>query len=210
MVSVKQIAKTEFMRAQWKNGLGYTDQIAIHPAGADLRKADFLWRVSSAKIDQSSAFSMFPEHDRILLILEGKGIRLFHRFEEGEPEDSTDLPPFEPYEFPGDIQSRCELISGAVKDLSIFIRKGEVEASLEVVELNEDEAYEWSPQGRWNFALCPHAEVDVEYESLSEVSHQKEGDVLLVEIQEVGGQALPRFQVRSQAGAVPLVLISIA
>ena len=41
----------------WKNGLGVTAQIAIHPPGATL--ADFTWRISSAEVRGSNPFSNF-------------------------------------------------------------------------------------------------------------------------------------------------------
>src|SRR4051812_7066019 len=106
----KTIPATSYTRSRWKNGLGYTDQIAIYPGGADLKKGDFLWRLSSAKIEQRSGFSLFPEHDRVLVVVKGEGLGLAHTFEEGEPEEFAEVHPFMPYEFPGDVPSRCELL----------------------------------------------------------------------------------------------------
>lgn len=148
------LTKKQYKRAVWKNGLGFTDEIAIFPPNANLAKGDFLWRISSAQIERGSPFSVFPDHDRVLVILKGEGIRLTHTFVEGEAEESVDLPPHEVYEFPGDVPSRCELLGGAVADLSVFVRKAEVEAQVQIVSLNPDEEFVWHPEGRWAFAFA--------------------------------------------------------
>ena len=137
-MNVRCIEPSQYQRATWKNGLGFTDQIAIHPPGADLRRGDFLWRISSARIERSSPFSAFPEHDRILVVLEGEGVRLSHDFGEGGESDRVDLPALEPYEFPGDIATHCELMGGPIRDLSIFINKGRVSAMADVHRIDEE------------------------------------------------------------------------
>src|SRR5208282_2713564 len=116
---MKKIPFESYRRSFWKNGLGHTDEIAIYPAHAELKAGNFDWRISSAKIDQDSPFSQFPDHDRILIILKGNGIRLTHTFVEGEPDEEVSLGLLEPYEFPGDVPSRCQLIDGGVVDLSV-------------------------------------------------------------------------------------------
>ncbi len=153
------ISKNTFTRAQWKNGLGYTDQIAIEPAGSDLRAGNYLWRMSSASIANASEFSIFPDHDRALVILEGAGVRLFHT-DEGF-EDSVDLPPLEPYEFPGDIKSRCELLDGPIRDLSIFFRKGVVSASVDVIRIEADTVWNWENRAAWNFIFGVRGDFEV-------------------------------------------------
>lgn len=152
MTRLQHLPKGSFARSLWRNGLGHTDQIAIEPAGADLRAGNYLWRVSTAAITQASDFSVFPEHDRALMILSGQGVRLTH--ESDDFSDTVELPPLEPYEFPGDIRSRCELLGGPVQDLSVFFRKGELNATLEVVRLEPDAPWEWTPGAAWNFLFA--------------------------------------------------------
>jgi environmental stress-induced protein Ves len=106
------IARENFKRTPWKNGLGWTDQIAIYPEGSELRRGDFDWRVSTARISQSADFSIFPNHDRVLVVLEGNGVRLAHQFEPGEAPEIVVLQKDGVYEFPGDIPTRCDLVSG--------------------------------------------------------------------------------------------------
>src|SRR5207253_2061990 len=69
------VRRDSYPRSLWRNGLGHTDQIAIEPPTAKLAAGDYLWRISTAQIARGSEFSLFPEHDRILVILAGAGVR---------------------------------------------------------------------------------------------------------------------------------------
>ncbi len=137
-MTIRYLRSSDYARTPWKNGLGFTDQIAIHPAGADLRRGDFVWRLSSARIERASPFSPFPRHDRVLVILSGAGVRLTHTFEEGDEPEVVEVAPMEPYEFPGDVPTHCELADGPVVDLSVFFAKG-LDAQVEVLELGPGE-----------------------------------------------------------------------
>lgn len=54
----------------WKNGLGVTTQLAIHPEGASTDT--FEWRVSIARLDATAPFSAFDGIERCLVMLEGE------------------------------------------------------------------------------------------------------------------------------------------
>jgi len=177
------LPQQNYRRATWKNGLGHTDEIAIYPPGSDLKRGDFAWRLSSAQISQNSPFSLFPEHDRVLIVLKGKGMRLSHRYIEGEPEESVDLPPLEPYEFPGDVSSRCELLGGPVKDFSVFIRKAEVEAATEIVHIAPGEEQNWNPSGHWNFIYAVDDSIKVILPS-GKVETLQPGDTFQLNLEE--------------------------
>jgi environmental stress-induced protein Ves len=145
------LEERDFRRTPWKNGLGFTDQIAIHPETADLRRGDFDWRVSTASIAQSSDFSPFPEHDRVLVVLQGAGLRLTHQFDPESDAEVVELRTSEIHEFPGDIPSRCELLSGPIRDFSVFLRQGVVSGFVDWVEFGEDGTSEWQPEGETCF-----------------------------------------------------------
>lgn len=109
----------------WKNGLGSTAQIAIHPQGADFSKGDYLWRVSSATVASNSPFSQFPGCDRWLVVLSGEGMLI-----NGFP-----LLPLSPFHFSGDDLNHSELIDGAIEDLGIIYRRDKIQASMMINEL---------------------------------------------------------------------------
>jgi environmental stress-induced protein Ves len=58
----------------WKNGGGSTTQIAVGPPDAGFD--DFDWRISLATIAEDGAFSVFPDVDRTLALVEGNGATL--------------------------------------------------------------------------------------------------------------------------------------
>jgi environmental stress-induced protein Ves len=178
--SVTCLKSSDYRRTPWKNGLGWTDEIAIHPAGSDLRRGDFLWRLSTARVAQSAPFSLFPEHDRVLTVIEGAGVRLSHTFEEGEPAELVELPPLEPYEFPGDIVTRCELQEGPIQDLSVFLRKGIVSVLADSVAIEEGEPFHWEPQFRTCFAFVASGSLQCQGRSAAG------GEVLRIEMRSPG------------------------
>lgn len=206
-LALRVLTPDDYKRSTWKNGLGHTDEIAIHPDGADLRRGDFLWRLSSARIEQASPFSVFPNHDRILIVLKGEGVHLTHTFEPGADEEEVDVPPLSAYEFPGDIPSRCELLNGPITDLSIFVRKAEVEAMADTVTINEGEPYSWVPSGRWNFAFAAGGQFGVE-SPRCEPQRLMEGQTLRIDL----SQALTEDQAiefHALSGEGQLVLVSL-
>ena len=189
------LKKNNYKRSTWKNGLGFTDEIAIHPPGSSLAKGDFLMRLSSARIEKASPFSMFPAHERVLVVLEGEGIRMAHTFEPGEPEDVNEVLQLQPYEFPGDIQSRCELIEGPITDFSVFVRTGEVFQDVRVKNITEGEEFSWIPEGKWNFAYAIDGSLECG-EGLLEL-----GDTLAT----VSGE----IHFRTQSGDVKVLFVSL-
>jgi environmental stress-induced protein Ves len=58
----------------WKNGGGNTTEIAIEPPDAGFD--DFAWRISLATIANDGPFSVFPDVDRTLALIEGHGVTL--------------------------------------------------------------------------------------------------------------------------------------
>jgi len=163
----QNLPKQSYKRLTWKNGLGFTDEIGIYPKDSELRLGNFLWRISTAQIEKSSPFSIFPDHDRILVLLEGGAsgnvagdrgnpaiMRLTHSLEGDESAMEEELGVLVPYEFPGDVPTRCELISGLVTDLSVFFRKGQIQAEVLVHPMSRGEFLVWQPRGGWNFAFA--------------------------------------------------------
>ena len=71
------IPANEYRRVRWKNGTGWTREIARMPD-----REDWDWRLSIAEIEQDGPFSVFPGIERELVLIRGNGLRL--RFEDGE------------------------------------------------------------------------------------------------------------------------------
>lgn len=145
-MKVEILRQSEFRRLPWKNGLGSTLEMAIEPAGAEAASGDFLWRLSRATIAQNSAFSLFPEHDRKLVILSGAGVLLLP-----ESRPALVLHPFNLFGFSGDQAIECELLQGEVSDFNVFTRKGACSAD---VRIQRGPEVRWKPQADWNLAFA--------------------------------------------------------
>jgi environmental stress-induced protein Ves len=117
----------------WKNGQGVTLELAIAPPGAGLH--DFDWRISSAKVANAGAFSLFPGIDRSLGLLSGEGLRL------ELPEHVTlRLDRHNPIQsFPGELAIQAELLGGAVCDFNLMTRRGRWQQRLEYRHVQGEE-----------------------------------------------------------------------
>jgi environmental stress-induced protein Ves len=111
------IRPAEYRRMPWKNGGGVTTEIAVSPPGAGV--SDFDWRISMATVAQAGPFSVFPEIDRTLAILEGPGIDL-----DIEGVAVTLTPSSPPHSFPADAPTHGVPIAGPIVDLNVMTRRG--------------------------------------------------------------------------------------
>jgi environmental stress-induced protein Ves len=59
-VPITLIPANEYRRERWKNGLGWTREIAREPADGDA----WTWRLSIAEVEKDGPFSAFPCCDR--------------------------------------------------------------------------------------------------------------------------------------------------
>lgn len=115
------IPANEYRRERWKNGLGWTREIARVP---DSEAWD--WRLSIAEIERDAAFSAFPGIDRELVLLRGNGLRL--RFDDGRVEELA--PPHDRLRFAGEDAVAGELVDGPTHDFNLMWRRGAVRTEL--------------------------------------------------------------------------------
>ncbi|WP_077000282.1 HutD family protein [Variovorax sp. KK3] len=113
----------------WKNGGGSTRQIASWPPGAGM--ADFGWRVSIATIEAAGPFSVFEGVDRIIMLLDGDGVRL--RSRDGRIDLALDVP-HRPFAFAGEDEIDCAPQGAASSDFNVMTRRGQWVADLQVLD----------------------------------------------------------------------------
>ena len=101
----------------WKNGLGTTREIAVHPAGAG--GDDFLWRVSIAEVDSAAPFSSFAGIDRHIALLDGAGFTM--TLDDGRNHALTT--PFAPFAFAGEAKVAVTLADGPTRDFNLMVRR---------------------------------------------------------------------------------------
>ncbi len=101
----------------WKNGLGSTRELAVHPSGAG--GDDFLWRVSIAEVDSAAPFSSFPGIDRQIVLLDGAGFRMTL----DDDRAHALVTPFEPFGFPGEAKVSVSLAGSPTRDFNLMLRR---------------------------------------------------------------------------------------
>lgn len=127
-----------FNRAQldarpWKNGGGVTREIISRPHGAGLDA--FAWRVSIADVAADGPFSVFDGVDRVIVLLEGKGVML-RAAGDGRAIRRLDEP-FVPFTFSGDDRITSSLLAGPSADFNVMTRRGAAQAEVRVVRMSD-------------------------------------------------------------------------
>lgn len=122
-LTVLHLGPDDYKVMPWKNGLGTTTEIAIHPPGAGLAAAPFDWRVSLADVGADGDFSRFPGYDRSILVAEGMGMEL--GFDSAPPARLAG--PGAMTSFSGDWHTRCRLLDGPVRDFNVMSARDRVE-----------------------------------------------------------------------------------
>jgi len=110
---------SDYRAMPWKNGAGLTTQLAIEPENATL-ESGFQWRLSMADVRMDGPFSAFPDYERTILLLKGKGIDLDFNGN-GRKRLAT---PLDPFQFPGEWHATGELVDGPCRDFNVITHKG--------------------------------------------------------------------------------------
>jgi len=114
--SLEVLRAAERTPVPWKNGGGFTREVAVSPVGSDL--TDFDWRVSIAEIRKPGPFSLFEGVDRCMAVLAGRLSLAI----EGRPA-ITLTPESDEIAFPGDIPVAAEPLGAPVTDLNVMTRR---------------------------------------------------------------------------------------
>ena len=126
---IKQIHASDFKEMPWKNGKGITTELYRIP-GDD--PSQFNFRLSVARISQDAPFSIFPDIDRHMLILEGKGIMLI---QDGKHLKLTDDGQY--YSFPGETKIESRLLEGPVLDFNVMTKRNWGESTVHLGEMEK-------------------------------------------------------------------------
>lgn len=113
---LRELPATGYRRTRWKNGGGWTTEIAVEPADSDVGSG-FDWRVSIAEIEQDGPFSPFPGVERDLFLLDGNGMDLLVDDREVRMDQ-----PLQRIHFSGDSAVDCRLIDGPTRDFNVMVR----------------------------------------------------------------------------------------
>jgi environmental stress-induced protein Ves len=121
-MSARRIRAGEYRRVRWKNGGGWTTELAAAPAGTEA----FDWRISIAEVESDGAFSTFPGCDRHIALLDGPGMQI--DFDESPPLVLDQRLKF--LQFSGEWTARGRLLGGAVRDFNVIVRRAAFQAEV--------------------------------------------------------------------------------
>ena len=107
---------------RWKNGGGVTREVAKSPSQAPF------WRVSIANVDQEGPFSSFVDLDRILTVIEGKGMVLAHK--NGDLVADLHIP----VHFSGSDAIDGLLPNGPIQDFNLIFDGSKLDADVSVID----------------------------------------------------------------------------
>jgi len=122
MNRVRVLRSADYRRMRWKNGGGWTTEIAVSPADAP----EFDWRVSVAEIDRDGPFSPFPGCERHIALLDGAGMQLDFGGDDAVRLDQR----LRFHTFSGDSAAHGRLLSGPVRDFNVIVRRSRARADV--------------------------------------------------------------------------------
>jgi environmental stress-induced protein Ves len=120
------LRKSDYRRMRWKNGDGWTTELALSPQSAQGTGADFDWRISIAEIERDGAFSTFADCERYIALLDGIGMELRFDAAPGVRLDRR----LQFFRFAGEWKTDGRLISGPVRDFNVIVRRTAVSAEV--------------------------------------------------------------------------------
>ena len=131
---VQILTKEDFVLVPWKNGRGVTREL-IRISKTSEEEFDF--RLSIAKVDQNSSFSLYKGHERILVLLDGEGLKL-----KGPSSVVTMDKVLDYYSFRGEESIDCELLGSACVDFNAITNRNYGHSEIEIeINLPKEEIY---------------------------------------------------------------------
>ena len=113
-MNATHLRAADFTRRPWRNGGGFTTELAVHAEGGQ-----WIWRLSVAEVAQSGPFSDFSGYERTILLVEGAGMEL--AIDGRAPVLLRDASP--PFTFDGGAATACTLLDGPVRDLNLMVER---------------------------------------------------------------------------------------
>ncbi|BBU29273.1 hypothetical protein BTHE68_30070 [Burkholderia sp. THE68] len=137
--------------APWKNGGGVTREIAAGPQGASFDA--FAWRLSLADVASDGAFSTFAGVDRVLVLLDGAGMRLTEADGRAHTLDTS----LASARFAGETPIHATLIDGPTRDFNVMVRRDRARATVDV----HHASCALTPAHELTFIHCARGRIDV-------------------------------------------------
>lgn len=112
---VTHMSASDYVTQPWKNGGGSTTQLAVGHRRD--RQDQWTWRASIADVSTSGPFSHFANIDRIIMLVQGRGMDLSFDAAPAHRIDQLHVP----FAFDGGWKADCRLLDGPVRDFNLMI-----------------------------------------------------------------------------------------
>lgn len=131
MLAVTALDPAGYRRVPWKNGGGVTVDVAgaVRPGAEPGDWSAMIWRFGSTRIERSGPFSDLTGFDRLLAVVEGRGLVLHPR--DRGPIDARE--PFRPVRFPGEWPIESALEAGPVGVINLMADRTRAAIDLRLV-----------------------------------------------------------------------------
>jgi environmental stress-induced protein Ves len=118
----RHLTRKDYAEMAWANGRGTTIEMLRETA----EDGGILWRFSMATVAEDGAFSLFPDIERNLTVIDGPGFDLL-----GNTNFRADL--LCPVAFPGDMALAAHNVTGPAVDFNVMTRRHLPKPKVEVV-----------------------------------------------------------------------------
>ncbi|KAI9364432.1 hypothetical protein DFJ73DRAFT_809382 [Zopfochytrium polystomum] len=127
----------------WKNGLGVTEEIYIHPPNRDFRKDEFMWRISLSTVNDSCSFSVFPGYDIAMMMLppldgtDKFGERPLTPAVLHHNDQETPMPfkPLCPYSYPGELPTTCKVKGQPMSHVTFIANRSKCQVTVSLEKI---------------------------------------------------------------------------
>ncbi|CDS06151.1 hypothetical protein LRAMOSA08679 [Lichtheimia ramosa] len=150
LLNVERLGTSDYRTQTWKNGLGETSEIYIHPPDKDFKSDPFFWRLSKHVIEANCNFSVFPGYECTTIVLPNQGKRknstilLNHKGEEM----STTVKPLFPYTWNGSWPTSCQVSNPPVTNLQFVINRKQGTAQFNIEKIGQPVSNESGESGK--------------------------------------------------------------
>ncbi|WP_216070084.1 HutD/Ves family protein [Acinetobacter oleivorans] len=159
---IELIRADQYTKMLWKNGAGFTLEIARSQG-----EADFDWRISMADVTTSGPFSLFPNKQRIISVLDGKGMVLHVDDLPAKRLNQGDI-----FAFHGESQVQSELVDSAIRDLNLIYDPAKFHARFQWLNDAADQAFISSADLIFIFNQGGETQVNVDDHSVQLAAHE--------------------------------------
>ncbi|HBM1810538.1 TPA: HutD family protein, partial [Acinetobacter baumannii] len=159
---IELIRADQYTKMLWKNGAGFTLEIARSQG-----EADFEWRISMADVTTSGPFSLFPNKQRIISVLDGQGMVLHVDNLPAKKLKQGDI-----FAFHGESQVQSELVDGAIRDLNLIYDPAKFHARFQWLNEAAEQAFISSADLIFIFNQGGETEVNVDDDFVQLAAHE--------------------------------------